>query len=76
MNMHMFLYYNFYITVLVLADSSVCEVLQTGLNLLITNTSSDQSVVDDGISSSLEDKRAKSEVNTNVKKKRKKVLSL
>nr|XP_011463437.1 PREDICTED: probable WRKY transcription factor 31 [Fragaria vesca subsp. vesca] len=36
--------------------------LNTGLNLLITNTSSDQSVVDDGISSSLEDKRAKSEL--------------
>ncbi|PRQ52747.1 putative transcription factor WRKY family [Rosa chinensis] len=36
--------------------------VNTGLNLLITNTSSDQSVVDDSISSSMEDKRAKSEL--------------
>lgn len=37
---------------------------QTGLNLLTTNTSSDQSMVDEGISSSnMElDKRAKNEV--------------
>lgn len=36
--------------------------IQTGLNLLTTNTSSDQSMVDDGISPAVEDKRAKSEV--------------
>ncbi|KAM2653189.1 hypothetical protein EV2_024859 [Malus domestica] len=36
--------------------------VNTGLNLLLTNTSSDQSVVDDGISSNKEDKRAKSEL--------------
>ncbi|CAK7348994.1 unnamed protein product [Dovyalis caffra] len=36
--------------------------VNTGLNLLTTNTSSDQSMVDDGISSNMEDKRAKSEV--------------
>ncbi|KAF5741426.1 WRKY family transcription factor [Tripterygium wilfordii] len=37
--------------------------VNTGLNLLTTNTSSDQSVVlDDGISSNMEDKRAKSEM--------------
>ncbi|XP_021274893.1 probable WRKY transcription factor 31 [Herrania umbratica] len=33
--------------------------VNTGLNLLTTNTSSDQSTVDDGISSNMEDKRAK-----------------
>ncbi|VVA17585.1 PREDICTED: probable WRKY mRNAion factor [Prunus dulcis] len=36
--------------------------VNTGLNLLLTNTSSEQSVVDDGISSNIEDKRAKSEL--------------
>ncbi|KAH8489504.1 hypothetical protein H0E87_024939 [Populus deltoides] len=36
--------------------------VNTGLNLLTTNTSSDQSMVDDGISSNMEDKRAKSEL--------------
>uniref|UniRef100_A0A2P2KPI0 WRKY domain-containing protein n=2 Tax=Rhizophora mucronata TaxID=61149 RepID=A0A2P2KPI0_RHIMU len=36
--------------------------VNTGLNLLTTNTSSDQSMVDDGISSNMEDKRAKSEM--------------
>ncbi|GMI69092.1 hypothetical protein like AT1G62300 [Hibiscus trionum] len=36
--------------------------VNTGLNLLTTNTSSDQSTVDDGISSSMEDKRAKNEL--------------
>ncbi|KAF2284926.1 hypothetical protein GH714_032617 [Hevea brasiliensis] len=36
--------------------------VNTGLNLLTTNTSSDQSLVDDGISSNMEDKRAKSEL--------------
>eukprot|EP00257_Ricinus_communis_P019296 XP_015578239.1 probable WRKY transcription factor 31 isoform X1 [Ricinus communis] len=35
--------------------------VNTGLNLLTTNTSSDQSMVDDGISSNMEDKRAKNE---------------
>ncbi|GAB2274911.1 hypothetical protein Dimus_009681 [Dionaea muscipula] len=34
----------------------------TGLNLLTTNTSSDQSMVDDGISPNTEDQRAKSEL--------------
>uniref|UniRef100_A0A2P2KPG1 WRKY domain-containing protein n=1 Tax=Rhizophora mucronata TaxID=61149 RepID=A0A2P2KPG1_RHIMU len=36
--------------------------VNTGLNLLTMNTSSDQSMVDDGISSNMEDKRAKSEM--------------
>ncbi|KAF5746087.1 WRKY family transcription factor [Tripterygium wilfordii] len=36
--------------------------VNTGLNLLTTNTSSDQSVVDDGISSNMEDKRVRSEM--------------
>lgn len=36
--------------------------LQTGLNLLTVNSSSDQSTVDDGISPCVEDKRARSEV--------------
>ncbi|GMI98519.1 hypothetical protein like AT1G62300 [Hibiscus trionum] len=36
--------------------------VNTGLNLLTTNTSSDQSTVDDGISSNMEDKRAKNEL--------------
>ncbi|KAF2284922.1 hypothetical protein GH714_032562 [Hevea brasiliensis] len=36
--------------------------VNTGLNLLTTNTSSDQSLVDDGISSNMEEKRAKSEL--------------
>ncbi|KAJ9170055.1 hypothetical protein P3X46_018191 [Hevea brasiliensis] len=36
--------------------------VNTGLNLLTTNTSSDQSIVDDGISSTMEDRRAKSEL--------------
>ncbi|XP_011047238.1 PREDICTED: probable WRKY transcription factor 31 isoform X2 [Populus euphratica] len=36
--------------------------VNTGLNLLTTNTSSDQSMVDDGISSNMEYKRAKSEL--------------
>ncbi|MBA0789246.1 hypothetical protein Gotri_026974, partial [Gossypium trilobum] len=36
--------------------------VNTGLNLLTTNTSSDQSSVDDGISSNMEDKRAKNEL--------------
>lgn len=36
--------------------------VNTGLNLLTTNTSSDQSMVDDGMSSNMEDKRAKSEL--------------
>ncbi|KAJ8764617.1 hypothetical protein K2173_006699 [Erythroxylum novogranatense] len=36
--------------------------VNTGLNLLTTNTSSDQSIVDDGISSNTEDKRAKNEL--------------
>ncbi|XP_062152757.1 probable WRKY transcription factor 31 [Alnus glutinosa] len=36
--------------------------VNTGLNLLTTNTSSDQSMVDDGISPNVEDKRAKSEL--------------
>ncbi|KAK8569866.1 hypothetical protein V6N13_002578 [Hibiscus sabdariffa] len=36
--------------------------VNTGLNLLTTNTSSDQSMVDDGISSNMEDKRAKNEL--------------
>ena len=40
---------------------------QTGLNLLTTNTSSDQSSVDDGISSNMEDKRAKNEVTILLK---------
>lgn len=39
--------------------------LQTGLNLLTTNTSSDHSTVDDGISTNMEDKKAKNEV-TNI----------
>ncbi|KAG2716963.1 hypothetical protein I3843_03G153200 [Carya illinoinensis] len=34
--------------------------VNTGLNLLTTNTSSDQSMVDDGISPNVEDKRARS----------------
>lgn len=38
-----------------------CHV-NTGLNLLTTNTSSDQSMVDDGISTNTEDKRTKSEL--------------
>ncbi|GAB4859445.1 hypothetical protein Ancab_010911 [Ancistrocladus abbreviatus] len=38
-----------------------CHV-NTGLNLLTTNTSSDQSMVDDGISPNTEDKRAKNEL--------------
>ncbi|OAY33078.1 hypothetical protein MANES_13G068100v8 [Manihot esculenta] len=38
--------------------------VNTGLNLLTTNTSSEQSMVDDGISSTMEDKRAKSEIVT------------
>ncbi|KAE8685261.1 putative WRKY transcription factor 42 [Hibiscus syriacus] len=37
--------------------------VNTGLNLLTTNTSSDQSTVDDGISSNMEDKRAKNELS-------------
>ncbi|KAE8730523.1 putative WRKY transcription factor 42 [Hibiscus syriacus] len=37
--------------------------VNTGLNLLTTNTSSDQSMVDDGISSNMEDKRAKYELS-------------
>ncbi|KAF3443592.1 hypothetical protein FNV43_RR13280 [Rhamnella rubrinervis] len=36
--------------------------VNTGLNLLTTNTSSDQSVVDDGISSNVDDKKAKTEL--------------
>ncbi|XP_030544380.2 probable WRKY transcription factor 31 [Rhodamnia argentea] len=36
--------------------------VNTGLNLLTTNTSSDQSMVDDGISPNSEDKRAKNEL--------------
>ncbi|KAE8075665.1 hypothetical protein FH972_014359 [Carpinus fangiana] len=36
--------------------------VNTGLNLLTTNTSSDQSLVDDGISPNVEDKRAKLEL--------------
>ncbi|XP_022759066.1 probable WRKY transcription factor 31 [Durio zibethinus] len=36
--------------------------VNTGLNLLTTNTSSDQSTVDDGISSNVEDKRAENEL--------------
>lgn len=36
--------------------------IQTGLHLLTANTSSDQSVVDDGISPNSEDKRSKTEV--------------
>ncbi|XWS75761.1 hypothetical protein CRYUN_Cryun01aG0119900 [Craigia yunnanensis] len=36
--------------------------VNTGLNLLTTNTSSDQSTVDDGISSNMKDKRAKNEL--------------
>lgn len=36
--------------------------LQTGLNLLTVNSSSDQSTMDDGISPNSEDKRARSEV--------------
>ncbi|XP_041006580.1 probable WRKY transcription factor 31 [Juglans microcarpa x Juglans regia] len=36
--------------------------VNTGLNLLTTNTSSDQSMVDDGLSPNVEDKRAKSEM--------------
>lgn len=39
--------------------------LQTGLNLLTTNTSSDHSTVDDEISTNMEDKKAKNEV-TNI----------
>ncbi|KAK0589135.1 hypothetical protein LWI29_010152 [Acer saccharum] len=35
--------------------------INTGLNLLITNTSSDQSMVDDGISTNMEDKKTKNE---------------
>lgn len=48
---------------------NVCFVVefQTGLNLLTTNTSSDQSSVDDGISSNMEDKRAKNEVTLLIK---------
>ncbi|XP_011047240.1 PREDICTED: probable WRKY transcription factor 31 isoform X3 [Populus euphratica] len=40
--------------------------VNTGLNLLTTNTSSDQSMVDDGISSNMEYKRAKSELQLAV----------
>ncbi|GAV73784.1 WRKY domain-containing protein [Cephalotus follicularis] len=36
--------------------------VNTGLNLLTTNTSSDQSMVDDGISTNIEDMKAKSEL--------------
>ncbi|XVF31734.1 hypothetical protein REPUB_Repub17cG0017700 [Reevesia pubescens] len=36
--------------------------INTGLNLLTTNTSSDQSTVDDGASSNMEDKKAKNEL--------------
>ncbi|KAI4322521.1 hypothetical protein L6164_022207 [Bauhinia variegata] len=36
--------------------------VNTGLNLLTTNTSSDQSMVDDDLSTSLEDRRAKTEL--------------
>ncbi|XP_011006460.1 PREDICTED: probable WRKY transcription factor 31 [Populus euphratica] len=36
--------------------------VNTGLNLLTTNTSGEQSTVDDGLSSNMEDKRAKSEL--------------
>ncbi|KAJ7008592.1 hypothetical protein D5086_005720 [Populus alba] len=36
--------------------------VNTALNLLTTNTSSEQSTVDDGVSSNMEDKRAKSEL--------------
>ncbi|KAL9397572.1 hypothetical protein Peur_011825 [Populus x canadensis] len=36
--------------------------VNTGLNLLTTNTSSEQSTVDDGVSLNMEDKRAKSEL--------------
>nr|QWQ79496.1 WRKY74 [Juglans sigillata] len=48
-------------------DSRDCPValefnVNTGLNLLTTNTSSDQSMVDDGLSPNVEDKRAKSEL--------------
>ncbi|KAK7324805.1 hypothetical protein VNO77_28660 [Canavalia gladiata] len=43
--------------------SSILELkVNTGLNLLTTNTSSDQSMVDDDISSNSEDKRAKNEL--------------
>ncbi|KAJ4715728.1 WRKY family transcription factor [Melia azedarach] len=35
--------------------------VNTGLNLLTTNTSSDQSMVDDGISTTMEDKKSKNE---------------
>ncbi|KAE8701335.1 dienelactone hydrolase family protein [Hibiscus syriacus] len=44
-------------------DGTALELnVNTGLNLLTTNTSSDQSTVDDGISSNMDDKRAKNEV--------------
>ncbi|XWS36781.1 hypothetical protein CRYUN_Cryun20dG0115400 [Craigia yunnanensis] len=45
-------------------DRTVLELINvnTGLNLLTTNTNSDQSTVDDGISSNMEDKRAKNEL--------------
>lgn len=36
--------------------------LQTGLHLVTGNTSSDQSIVEDGLSPNSEDKRAKTEV--------------
>ncbi|KAF7851049.1 hypothetical protein BT93_L4672 [Corymbia citriodora subsp. variegata] len=47
-----------------LADgpSNLALNVNTGLNLLTTNTSSDQSMVDDGISPNSEDKRAKNEI--------------
>ncbi|GMH07170.1 hypothetical protein Nepgr_009010 [Nepenthes gracilis] len=44
-------------------DSSKLDCrVNTGLNLLTTNTGSDQSVLDDGISPNTDDKRAKSEI--------------
>ncbi|XWS30961.1 hypothetical protein CRYUN_Cryun23aG0036100 [Craigia yunnanensis] len=44
-------------------DRSALELnVNTGLNLLTTNTSSDQSTMDYGISSNMEDKRAKNEL--------------
>ncbi|KAL9453679.1 hypothetical protein AB3S75_009312 [Citrus x aurantiifolia] len=42
-------------------DSKLELNVNTGLNLLTTNTSSDHSTVDDGISTNMEDKKAKNE---------------
>ncbi|XP_022728341.1 probable WRKY transcription factor 31 [Durio zibethinus] len=46
-------------------DRTVLEMINvnTGLNLLTTNTSSNQSIVDDGISSNMEDKKAENELS-------------